>query len=153
VIVTREIDYALRAVLYLSKHTADGRAVVTSDLSKAMEIPYRFLRKIINSLCKAGITESHRGKCGGVTLARQQSEISLLDVVNAIDSDAFKVNICVDGESCTRSTGCSLCSEMQDLQELIVERLDIRKFSDFVTSESAKKKDGVTNQETECNDR
>ena len=152
-IVTREIDYALRAVLYLSKHTADEGAIVTAELSEKMDIPYRFLRKIINSLCKAGITKSHRGKCGGVTLARQHSEISLFDVVNAIDSEAFKVNVCVDGESCTRSTGCSLCSEMQDLQNLIVDHLDIRKFSDFIKSESAKKTDGVTNQETECNDR
>src|SRR5210317_1948482 len=130
--ITREIDYALRAVLYLTKQANPAEVVVTAKLAEDMDIPYRFLRKIISRLSKAGIVKSHRGKSGGVTLPRPSSEISLSNVINAIDSSAFKVNLCTDDGDCSRLLLCCLHGEMLKIQHILDEKLDEVRFSDLL---------------------
>ena len=152
--ITREIDYALRAILYLTKQADSEKTVITSKLAEDMDIPYRFLRKIINRLSKAGIVQSHRGKCGGVSLIRPSDKISLANVIEAIDSTAFKVNLCTDIGDCSRLMLCCLHSEMHDLQSMIDDKLGSIKFSDFINRpDSVDSKLQDSREETTDNER
>jgi len=82
--ITRQADYAIRAVMYLSKLGANQRAA-TSQVAKEQSIPPSFLAKIISQLSIAGLLHTSRGARGGVMLAKSAKDISLLDVVEAID--------------------------------------------------------------------
>src|SRR4030066_1278696 len=95
--ITRQADYAMRAVLYLSKLGSDRRAA-TSQIAEEQHIPPSFLAKIVSQLSVAGLLQTSRGARGGVSLAPPPGAITLLDVVEAIDGPIL-LNECVSENS------------------------------------------------------
>ena len=82
--ITRQADYAVRAVLYLAGLN-NGRRAPTSEIAREQRIPPSFLAKIVSQLSVAGVVQTSRGARGGVSLARPSRDISLLEVIEAID--------------------------------------------------------------------
>jgi len=91
--ITRQADYAVRAVLYLAQLGSDQRAA-TSQIAQEQQIPPSFLAKIVSQLSVAGLLQTSRGARGGVSLARPPEQIALLEVVEAIDGPIL-LNECV----------------------------------------------------------
>lgn len=115
--ITREVDYAVRCILCLSE--APGEIKGASRIAKEMGIPVPFVSKILQKLSKKGFVVPLRGVKGGFRLARRPQDISLLDVVEAIDGP-IPVNICViDSKSCNRIKKCSVHPVWVRLQKLI----------------------------------
>lgn len=92
--ITRQADYALRAILFLAKLEPNER-VSTSRIAEVQHIPSSFLAKIISQLSIAGLISTVRGARGGVSLAKPSNKISMLDVVEAIDGPIL-LNDCTD---------------------------------------------------------
>jgi Rrf2 family protein len=125
--ITRQADYAIRAVRYLAKQGTEQRSA-TSTVAKEMKIPPSFLAKIISQLSIAGLLHTSRGARGGVTLARDPSEISMLDVVEAIDGPIL-LNECVgDPGNCAFTDDCLAHPIWMEVQETLVNRLRETKF-------------------------
>ena len=125
--ITRQADYAIRAVRYLAKLDPNQRAA-TSLVAKEMKIPPSFLAKIISQLSIAGLLHTSRGARGGVTLARQPGEISMLDVVEAIDGPIL-LNECVGNPgTCAFSDDCLVHPIWIEVQESLVKRLQETRF-------------------------
>lgn len=76
-------EYALRAMSFLSAKSPDS--VNTGQIAAATEVPPAYLAKVLQSLRKAGIVRSQRGRGGGISLARQPEDLTILEVVNAVD--------------------------------------------------------------------
>ena len=129
--ITRQADYAVRAVLYLAKN-GDQRAA-TSQVAQEQRIPPSFLAKIISQLSIAGLLHTSRGARGGVTLAREPREISLLEVVEAIDGP-IQLNECV-GENavCNFDNDCPLRPVWCDAQEELVKKLKQTNFAQLMS--------------------
>ena len=131
--ITRQADYAVRAVYYLTQLGVDSRAA-TSQIAEEQHIPPSFLAKIISQLSVAGLLHTSRGARGGVSLARTPEEISLLDVVEAIDGPIL-LNECVaDGGSCTFTSDCPMRPIWCDAQKDLVTRLENTSFASIVTN-------------------
>lgn len=131
--ITRQADYAIRAVLYISKLEVNQRAA-TSHIAKEQRIPPSFLAKIISQLSIAGLLQTSRGARGGVTLARAADEITLLDVVEAIDGP-IALNECVtDEDACHFGGECPLRSIWCDAQDDLVQRLRGTNFAQFAAA-------------------
>ncbi|MES0360146.1 MAG: Rrf2 family transcriptional regulator [Anaerolineales bacterium] len=125
--ITRQADYAMRAVAYLSNLGPDRRAA-TSQIAEDQKIPPSFLAKIVSQLSVAGLLQTSRGARGGVSLARSPDEISFLEVVEAIDGPIL-LNECVaDGSACTFGETCTLRPVFCDAQADLVNRLDATSF-------------------------
>jgi Rrf2 family iron-sulfur cluster assembly transcriptional regulator len=117
--ITRETDYAIRALFYLAQHEGGG-VVSASVLAETMSIPYRFLRRILGRLVEKGLLTSVRGKQGGLQLAKPPEQVSILDVVAAMDPNAVALNLCtVDPAACTRSTYCVVYDELCRIQAVV----------------------------------
>ncbi len=129
--ITRQADYAVRAVLYLARLGQDERAA-TSLIAQEQHIPPSFLAKIISQLSIAGLLHTSRGARGGVTLARSPGEITLLEVIEAIDGPIM-LNECV-GEtgSCSFDEDCPLKPVWCDAQNELVARLKSTNFSQMI---------------------
>ena len=89
-------DYALRAAIELaaasSGHVTASSGHVTADqLARAQQIPGKFLETILTQLRRAGLIRSQRGPDGGFWLARPAAEISLADIIRAIDGQLLGV--------------------------------------------------------------
>jgi Rrf2 family protein len=125
--ITRQADYAIRAVRYLAKLGPNRRAA-TSTVAQEMKIPPSFLAKIISQLSIAGLLHTSRGARGGVTLAREPGEISMLDVVEAIDGPIL-LNECVgDPANCSFSDDCLVHPIWIEVQDTLVKRLRETRF-------------------------
>jgi Rrf2 family protein len=125
--ITRQADYAIRAVRYLAKQPPNQRSA-TSTVAREMKIPPSFLAKIISQLSIAGLLHTSRGARGGVTLAREPKDISLLDVVEAIDGPIL-LNECVgDPDGCVFAGDCLVHPIWVEAQESLVKRLRDTRF-------------------------
>ncbi len=130
--ITRQADYAVRAVLHLAKN-GDTRTA-TSTIAVEQRIPPSFLAKIVSQLSIAGLLHTSRGARGGVTLARAPKEITLLEVIEAIDGP-IQLNECVgDTGACSFDADCPLRPVWCDAQEDLVKRLKSTNFADMVSS-------------------
>ena len=127
--ITRQADYALRAILYLSNLEPSKRAA-TSHIAKEKNIPPSFLAKIISQLSIAGLINTSRGARGGVTLARAPEEISVLEVVEAIDGPIALNECTLNAGSCPFGENCPMRPVWCDAQSELVERLRSTTFAD-----------------------
>ncbi len=113
--ITRETDYAIRALLSLADYKE--KMVSAFDLAEVSGIPYRFLRGIMLKLSKAKLVVSSRGPSGGITLRFPLEELSLLDIVLALDPDAVTLNLCLKpGEYCQRDGTCIVHDKLKEVQ-------------------------------------
>lgn len=132
--ITHQADYALRAILFLS-HLEPGKRAATSHIAEVQEIPTSFLAKIISQLSIAGLINTSRGAHGGVRLARDPKDISLLDVVEAIDG-SITLNECVQNPStCSFGDSCPLHSVFCEAQAELVEKLRLATFDKMLEME------------------
>lgn len=130
--ITRQADYAVRAMLYLAQQRPEV-LVTTAQIAREQHIPQTFLAKIMSQLSASGLVHSTRGAHGGVKLARASADVSLLDVVEAIDGPML-LNECVaDPKSCPLGPNCAAHQVWCQAQAELVERLDRTKFSSLAT--------------------
>ena len=129
--ITRQADYAVRAVLHLARAGNTERAA-TSSIAKEQKIPPSFLAKIISQLSIAGVLHTARGARGGVTLAREPKDITLLEVVEAIDGP-IQLNECVQATGvCSFEDNCPVRAVWCDTQNELVLRLKSTNFGDLM---------------------
>ncbi|MDX6485038.1 MAG: hypothetical protein QOF43_191 [Gaiellaceae bacterium] len=85
---TAKADYAVRAAVELA---AAGGLVTAEQIAQAQGIPANFLENILRDLRRAGIVDSRRGQQGGYVLARPAEEISIADVIRAVEGPLANV--------------------------------------------------------------
>ena len=129
--ITRQADYALRAMLYLARMELNVRAA-TSQIAEEQQIPPSFLAKIISQLSIAGLINTSRGARGGVSLARDAEQITLLDVVEAIDGP-ISLNVCSHSAgACSFGDDCPIQPIWSDAQIELVNKLRSTNFAQLV---------------------
>ena len=132
--ITRQADYALRAMLYLARLEPNQRAA-TSQIAEEMEIPPSFLAKIISQLSISGLIHTSRGARGGVSLARKPEDINLLNVVEAIDGP-ISLNECVQDPSvCSFGDNCPLHEVWCEAKADLVQKLEKATFDKLLKRE------------------
>ncbi len=90
--ISRQTDYACRILLHLASQP-EGERVTAAGIAGRRLIPPALIRRIVTELNVAGLIKTSRGSAGGITLGRPASQISLLDVVQAMEG-AIALNPC-----------------------------------------------------------
>ncbi len=103
--ISRRTDYGVRVIVDLTALPKNGRAS-TQEIAERQNIPAPFLAKIISQLSMSGLVSTYRGSSGGVSLARPASQITLLEVIEALDGPV-RLNRCViEPSACPRDDHC-----------------------------------------------
>ncbi|MGW2643549.1 RrF2 family transcriptional regulator [Streptomyces sp. NPDC001393] len=124
--ISARADYAVRAVLELAVRQANG-PVKAEEIAAAQGIPHKFLEGILGDLRRGGIVESRRGGGGGYRLAREAAEVTVADVIRAVDGPIVSVR----GE---RPTGLAYTGSAEPLLPLwIALRANVRRILEGVT--------------------
>jgi Rrf2 family protein len=121
--VSQRLDYALRALTALAQQP-EGRPVVAGDLARDLALPKRFLEQQITALGKRGLVSCQRGAAGGCTLARTAEEITVGDVVRAVQGDILDV---------PHTTGSATTEMWRDVArtlEATLEKVTLRQLAD-----------------------
>ena len=102
--------------------------IPTSEIAEKMKIPPSFLAKIISQLSNRGLVKTSRGASGGISLTRDPKDISVLQVVEAIDGTIL-LNECVgNNKSCLFEDECLVHPIWIEVQESLVKRLGETRF-------------------------
>lgn len=81
--LSQTVEYALRAAVHLASQAPAART--TDQIAAATLVPRAYLSKVLQSLARAGVVQSQRGLGGGVTLGKAADDLTILDVVNAVE--------------------------------------------------------------------
>jgi Rrf2 family transcriptional regulator, nitric oxide-sensitive transcriptional repressor len=118
--ISQTSEYALRAIVWLAEHR--DRAQTTDEIARGMNIPAGYLSKVLQTLARARLVVSQRGLGGGFVLARPPSEISPLDVINAVDP-IRRIEHCPVGRRSHAGKFCPLHARLDAAVETIEESL------------------------------
>ena len=127
--ITRETDYAIRCVLYLVDNP--GKVMMVDSIAKEKLIPRSFLAKIVQKLTKADIVSSFRGVKGGFKLSRSPDQISLLNVIEAVEGPVAVNRCALDKNMCTLSNSCTVHPVWIELREKLEGLLSQHTFQDL----------------------
>ena len=111
--LSQTTEYALRLAVQLASQP--GRPLTIPELARSTRIPEGYLAKVLRQLSRAGLVHSQRGPNGGSVLTRDPEEISVLDVVQAVDP-LKRIEVCPLG---LRSHGADLCPLHRRLDQAI----------------------------------
>jgi Rrf2 family protein len=117
-------------VLYLARESKD-LPVQLHDISAALNIPYHFLSKVLQSLTRDALVVSHKGPNGGFTLGRPASEAFLIDIVCAIDGETFFDSCVLGFPSCGDSSPCPAHQSWKEAKQIIQDMLRNKTIADL----------------------
>jgi Rrf2 family iron-sulfur cluster assembly transcriptional regulator len=121
--LTRGADYGLRGMIYLAQRPL-GEVALVKDVASEQSVPESYLAKIFQDLCRSGLMVSHRGARGGFSLAREPAEISLREMIEAIEGPIFLLPCLGSRQRCDQRQECSLYEAMNQAQQILLEQLD-----------------------------
>lgn len=118
--ISRKMDYALRALAYLAGRQG-AQGCTLSDIASHTAVSSQFLAKIIEQLAQRGLVRSRRGPRGGYSLARHPAEVSVHEVIEAVEGPIM-LNTCAGGDSdCVLLPNCEMTSFWREAQKRLVD--------------------------------
>lgn len=121
--ISATVDYALRAAIVLAR--AQGRPVTAAEIATAEDLPAKFLAATLASMRQAGLLCSRRGGSGGFWLSRPAEEITVADLVRAIDGSVVDLSAVRGGataqwwsDAATSIEASLSCMSLAELAEL-----------------------------------
>jgi Rrf2 family protein len=110
VLLSKSCEYAIRTALYVATRSPGGYTAVR-EVSERLGMPYPFLAKIVQALTQAAVLRTLRGPNGGIALARTPEEITLKEIVVAIDGPALFRECVLGLPGCGDRAPCPLHAE------------------------------------------
>ncbi|MBS3969655.1 MAG: Rrf2 family transcriptional regulator [Clostridia bacterium] len=135
-VLNQATDYALRITLFLAKQE-EGQIVEASVIRSTELVPERFLFKIMRNLVKAGIVKSFRGKRGGFMLGRNPEDITIYNVIEALEGPIVLNHCLIDIDKCNKDAAgyCVIHRELAKLRNELIDRMQGINFKMLVDNE------------------
>lgn len=133
--INRQTDYAIRVVLALSRAISNTR-MATAKIQEEMQIPHAFLQRIVANLARAGIIHTYPGREGGIQLARPAGEITLKDVIEAVEGPILVSECLLAHDLCPLNAPCPVRCYWRELQEKVKADLEAVNFMKLAGSEA-----------------
>jgi len=128
--VTRRVDYAMRIMIEIGQ-LDPGDCLSARELSRKTAVPKAFLHKIISDLVKVELVRTYAGAQGGVALAKPGKQISLLQVVEAVEGQVCINSCLIQPQECSRDVICPGHGLWGRLQNTLTEELSRIKISEL----------------------
>ena len=136
-LITREIDYAVRALKYIAE-SGRNRIPVT-ELVDMLGITRPMLRRIMQKMAKDHIVESYKGNNGGFSLNKRPEDVYLIDLVQVFQGK-FSMNECVlNREICPNRDSCILKRKIDDIEKDVKKRLQSISLSSLMDDKGEKR--------------
>jgi len=134
--ISQKCQYALRGIFELAKRRGSG-PITVNEVAEVQAIPARFLELIFSEMRQAGFVESRRGARGGYILARRPNQLTVGEVVRAVEGSIQPV-VCLDGAGqtdCPLLGSCVFLKMWQRAGDAVAEVYDSTTFQDLIDEE------------------
>jgi Rrf2 family protein len=134
--ITRAGEYGVLGLMNLARR-APGRTAMIEEVSRAEKIPRSFLAKIFQDLARGGLVRSNRGAGGGFALARRPSQITVLEIIEAIEGEIVFQRCKLSKPDCGHVGGCALCGLYERAQDGVKDVLSRTTLGALVSQQKA----------------
>ncbi len=126
-------DYAIRIVSYLAKH--QDQLLTAREMSEQLGITYAYFIKVVSRIRQAGFIKSVQGSAGGYCLAKDAADITLYDIIEAMEGQIY-INRCLDNDRCcsrfaTNKQVCQVHNFLESLQDNLITALKSKRICDI----------------------
>lgn len=128
---SKSCEYGLQAILYIALHASGERRVGLQEIAENQEIPSHFLSKILQILVKQKLLSSTKGPNGGFILNRKPEDITLLEVIAAIDGLDIFDRCGIGLKTCSDEVPCPIHNKFKFLRENIRQTLSNETLADL----------------------
>ncbi len=126
-------DYGLLLLSTLAENQAKGKNKISlREVVAQKKLPLKYLGEIAAELKKAGIITSKEGRDGGYSLAKTPSEISLIDVLEALEGKVAPVKCCSKEKTCSIQSTCSVKSTWEEAANMMRDFLKNKSLADVI---------------------
>ncbi len=120
-LLTRESDYAVRALLYMVGSKKE--VISVAELINKMKMPRAFMRKTLQKLEKVGILASRKGNRGGFSLKKKPGSIFVIDIIRAFQGEVTLLNCILKSKICPSKKTCPLRKKIFSIEKGVVSQL------------------------------
>ncbi|PKM78189.1 MAG: Rrf2 family transcriptional regulator [Firmicutes bacterium HGW-Firmicutes-15] len=129
--ITRQTEYAIKTLIELAE-VPYGQLISNKVISQRHEIPEEFLHKTVQILSRAGLVVTQRGVQGGVRLGRPLEDITIADVIEAMEGP-LALNVCLSpGYQCSNLKTCQVRKILSSAQTAMLQELKKKSLADIV---------------------
>ena len=129
-LLTKETDYAIRAIMSLAGR-GDG-FVPSRDVSRQEGIPLQFLRRILQTLIKAGFVESREGANGGVKLKTAPGSIKIADIIRLCQGNIQLTECMFRRKICSNRKTCVLRKRIKKIENMVTREFEAMTLEDLL---------------------
>ena len=136
--ISKKADYALMALQHIAVvqfgDVTPGRVVNTKEIAEEYNIPLELLAKVLQTLAKSALIESHNGPKGGYVLARRAHQITIAQILESIEGP-LGITDCShekDGEFCMQRDNCQIRTPLLKVQDSIAQLLNNMTLQDMM---------------------
>ena len=140
-LLTKQTDYAIRAVLHLARHR--NAFVASRTIAKAEDIPLQFLRRTLRALTGAGLVESREGVAGGVRLKAAPGKIKIADLIRLFQGDIQLAECMFRKRICSNRSTCVLRRRIRKIESIVTREFEGMTIRDLL-------RDLEVQHETQC---
>jgi Rrf2 family protein len=134
--LSKKADYALIAMKHLALRP-DSSASSAREIAEQYDIPVELMAKVLQRLVREGLLASHQGTRGGYQLSRPASEISVADVIQAVDGPLTVTACSTEEENCDQYSKCSVRDPLWKIRERIVVALQACSITELTAETNA----------------
>ena len=103
---SKTVEYSILMLSYIAKHSEEKLS--SSLLHQALDIPYKYLTKLVTKLVKAGLIHATKGRDGGIILGKKASEITIAHILEAMNEPTHECRCVLGFATCNPSNPCVL---------------------------------------------
>jgi Rrf2 family transcriptional regulator, iron-sulfur cluster assembly transcription factor len=128
---SKACEYGIRAMIYIAHKSGEAERVGIKDIAKSVDSPEAFLAKILQDLSRKGLVQSVKGPNGGFFLEKKGLQVSLADVVSAIDGDQLFNGCGLGLKVCSEKNPCPIHDEFKAIRNKLKALLENTRVSEF----------------------
>ncbi len=140
-----KVRYGMRAVVELAQNFEES-PVMVSKLAEKQNLSVKYLESLMSKLKKGGVVKSVRGNRGGYLLTKDPQEISVYEIVTALEGPISLVNCSENPENCENFENCCTFNLWKELSQTLTDKMKAIKLSSLVEEARQKKKRCAGNQ-------
>lgn len=142
---SKPCQHAIRALVHLVLHQGDTLCN-TQEIARSEDLPAPALAAVLQNLVRAGLVRSQKGPKGGFTLARPATELTLLQVVEAVDTKRELYTCAIGFETCSDTMPCPVHERLSAVRQEFMTYLQEFTLADMAVSAAEKKRRVASNE-------
>lgn len=137
--LSKTCEYALRAMIYIAQQSWDGTTVNIKEVSEKINSPEIFIGKILQNLSRQGFLQSAKGRYGGFFISQEHANISLADIITAIDGDKIFHGCGLGLAFCSETNPCPIHNTYKEARDQLYDIYSKTTLSQFRNQHNTEK--------------